>query len=119
HGHLEAPAGHGHVGTGDPLPLNRRKAGGGLRRLADARRISVVGVIAKAEAVPPDSFSSGSVRSAADLLIKERRHVRETTIGHELVEEPAGGVMPSAAPDEQPVAMLVDRACNESLPLTR
>ncbi|MFD3730436.1 hypothetical protein [Streptomyces sp. NPDC058632] len=45
--------------------------------------------------------------------------MRETTIGHELVEEPAGGVMPSVAPDEQPVAMLVDRACNESLPLTR
>lgn len=42
----------------------------------------------------------------------------ETTIEHESVEESAGGVMPSAASDEQLVAMLVDRARSEGLQLT-
>jgi transposase-like protein len=44
--------------------------------------------------------------------------VSETTIGRESVEEPAGGAMPSAASDEQLVAMLVDRARSEGLQLT-
>ncbi|MFF3404364.1 hypothetical protein ACFYW6_38840 [Streptomyces sp. NPDC002659] len=35
-----------------------------------------------------------------------------------MVEEPAGGAMPSAASDEQRVAMLVDRARSEGLQLT-
>ncbi|MFE7045106.1 IS256 family transposase, partial [Streptomyces atratus] len=42
----------------------------------------------------------------------------ETTIEHESVEEPAGVAMPSAASDEQLVAMLVDRARSEGLQLT-
>lgn len=42
----------------------------------------------------------------------------ETTIEHEPVEEPTGGGMPSAASDEQLVAMLVDRARSEGLQLT-
>lgn len=42
----------------------------------------------------------------------------ETTTEHESVEEPAGGAMPSAASDEQLVAMLVDRARSEGLQLT-
>ena len=42
----------------------------------------------------------------------------ETTIGHESVEESVGGAMPSAASDEQLVAMLVDRARSEGLQLT-
>lgn len=42
----------------------------------------------------------------------------ETTIEHESVEEPGGGAVPSAASDEQLVAMLVDRARDESLQLT-
>ncbi|WP_405889428.1 hypothetical protein [Streptomyces sp. NBC_01136] len=41
-----------------------------------------------------------------------------TTIEHESVEEPAWGAMPSAASDEQLVAMLVDRARSEGLQLT-
>ncbi len=39
-------------------------------------------------------------------------------IEHESVGESAGGAMPSAAPDEQLVAMLVDRARGEGLRLT-
>ncbi|MDQ0938680.1 hypothetical protein QFZ67_000385 [Streptomyces sp. V1I1] len=42
----------------------------------------------------------------------------ETTIEHESVDESAGGAMPSAASDEQLVAMLVDRARSEGLQLT-
>jgi transposase-like protein len=44
--------------------------------------------------------------------------VSETTIEHESVEEPTGGSVPSAASDEQLVAMLVDRARSEGLQLT-
>ncbi len=42
----------------------------------------------------------------------------KTTIEHESVEEPADGATPSAASDEQLVAMLVDRARSEGLQLT-
>lgn len=42
----------------------------------------------------------------------------ETTIEPESVKEPAGGAMPSAASDEQLVAMQVDRARSEGLRLT-
>lgn len=49
----------------------------------------------------------------ADLLIKERRQVRETAIGDESVES-AG----RAASDEYLVATLVDQAWNEGLQLT-
>ncbi|MFD4862608.1 hypothetical protein [Streptomyces atratus] len=41
----------------------------------------------------------------------------ETTIEHESVEEPGSGAVPSAASDEQLVAVLVDRARNEGLQL--
>jgi putative transposase len=44
--------------------------------------------------------------------------VSETTIEHESVEEPTGGRTPSAASDEQLVAMLVDRARGEGPQLT-
>lgn len=42
----------------------------------------------------------------------------ETAIEHESVKEPVDGAMPSAASDEQLVAMLVDRARSEGLQLT-
>lgn len=42
----------------------------------------------------------------------------ETTIEHESVEEPASGAKPSAASDDQLVAMLVERARSEGLQLT-
>ncbi|MFJ9034102.1 hypothetical protein ACIRQP_37675 [Streptomyces sp. NPDC102274] len=42
----------------------------------------------------------------------------ELTIEHETAQESAGGAMPSAALDEQLVAMLGDRARSEGLQLT-
>jgi hypothetical protein len=44
--------------------------------------------------------------------------VSETTIEHQSVEAPAGDAMPSAASDEQLLAMPVDRARSEALQLT-